>query len=52
MGKYLKLSEVGLVGNLIELLENRGVLVYMCDIDQEAFFGMNGSVNGLSLIHI
>lgn len=46
MRKYLKLSEVGLVGNLIELLENRGVLVYMCDIDQGAFFGMNGSVNG------
>lgn len=46
MRKYLKLSEVGPVGNLIELLENRGVLVYLCEIDQDAFSGMNGSVNG------
>lgn len=45
MRKYLKLSEVGPVGNLIELLENRGVLVYMCEIDQDAFSGMNGLVN-------
>lgn len=45
MRKYLKLSEVGPVGILIELLENRGVLVYMCGIDQDAFSGMNGLVN-------
>lgn len=45
MRKYLKLSEVGPVGNLIELLENRGVLVYMCEIGQDAFSGMNGLVN-------
>lgn len=46
MRRYLKLSEFGPVGNLIELLENRGILVYVCDVEQDAFSGMNGLVNG------
>jgi len=45
MRKYLKVSEFGPVGNLIELLENKGILVYICDIDNDAFSGMNGLVN-------
>jgi transcriptional regulator with XRE-family HTH domain len=46
MRKYLKISESGPVGNLIELLENKGILVYVCDIENDAFSGMNGQVNG------
>lgn len=45
MRKYLAVSESGPVGNLVELLENRGILVYACDIDNDAFSGMNGLVN-------
>ena len=46
MRKYLKLSESGPIGNLIEVLENKGILVYVCDIENNAFSGMNGLVNG------
>ena len=45
MRRYLKISESGPVGNLIELLENKGILVYVCDIEDDAFSGMNGRVN-------
>ncbi len=45
MRKYLRISEFGPVGNLIELLENKGILVYVCDIESDAFFGMNGLIN-------
>lgn len=45
MRRYLKISESGPVGNLIELLENKGILVYVCDIENDAFSGMNGQVN-------
>ncbi|MDY6315719.1 MAG: XRE family transcriptional regulator [Oribacterium sp.] len=43
---YLKISESGPVGGLIELLENRGVLIFKLDIDNDSFSGMNGTVNG------
>lgn len=46
MRKYLHISEFGPVGNLIELLENKGILVYITDISHDAFSGMNGSVSG------
>lgn len=45
MRRYLRISELGPVGNLIELLENKGILVYVCDINSDAFFGMNGLIN-------
>lgn len=45
MRKYLKISENGPVGSLMELLENKGVLIYVCDIENDAFSGMNGFVN-------
>ena len=45
MREYLDVSESGPVGNLVQLLENRGILVYACDIDNDAFSGMNGLVN-------
>lgn len=42
--KYLRISEAGPVGNLVELLENKGVLVYFLNVDSDAFSGMNGLV--------
>lgn len=46
MRRYLGIAEFGSVGNLIELLENKGILVYITKIDNDAFSGMNGTVNG------
>lgn len=46
MRRYLKIAESGPVGNLIELLENKGIIVYVCDVDCPEFSGMNGTVNG------
>lgn len=44
--KYLRISEAGPIGNLIELLENKGILVYLFEASSDAFSGMNGLVNG------
>ncbi len=44
--KYLRISEAGPIGNLVEMLENKGVLIYFLDIDSDAFSGMNGLVDG------
>lgn len=46
MRKYLRIAEFGPVGNLIELLENKGILIYVAEIENDAFSGMNGVVNG------
>ena len=34
------------MGNLVELLENKGILIYVMELENNAFSGMNGSVNG------
>lgn len=44
--KHLHLSVDGPIGNLTEILENKGILIYVCDIDNDRFSGMNGFVNG------
>lgn len=36
----------GPIDNLTEILENKGILVYICEINNEKFSGMNGFVNG------
>lgn len=46
MRHYLRIAESGPVGNLVELLENKGILLYFCEMDSEDFSGMNGLVNG------
>ena len=46
MRKYLRIAESGPVGNLIELLENKGIIIYVCNMESTDFSGMNGSVNG------
>jgi Zn-dependent peptidase ImmA (M78 family)/DNA-binding XRE family transcriptional regulator len=44
--RFLRISESGPIGGLIELLENQGFLVLRLDIDNDGFSGMNGTVNG------
>ena len=46
MRQYLRIAESGPVGNLMELLENKGILLYVCEMDSGDFSGMNGLVNG------
>ncbi len=41
----LRISDAGPIGNLVELLENKGILVYFFDAPSDAFSGMNGLVN-------
>lgn len=48
----LELSKNGPIGGLIEILENKGILVYLCDIKSDHFSGMNGTVNGRPYIII
>ena len=50
--KHLELPKGGPIGNLIELLENKGILIYLCDIGNSDFSGMNGTVNGRPYIII
>lgn len=52
MRKELGLSLDGPIGNLIETLENKGILIYLCDIKNDEFSGMNGTVNGRPYIII
>jgi len=44
--EYLSVSPSGPVGNLTDILENMGILVFLLDVDNDSFSGMNGSVNG------
>lgn len=43
--KYLRISDAGPIGNLVEMLENKGILVYFFNASSDAFSGMNGIVN-------
>ncbi|MDO5134744.1 MAG: XRE family transcriptional regulator [Eubacteriales bacterium] len=45
MRDYLGVSASGPIGNLVQLLENRGILVYAYSIENDSFSGMNGQVN-------
>lgn len=45
MRKHLGIAEDGPVNDLITTLENKGILVYVCDIEGNKFSGMNGFVN-------
>lgn len=46
MREHLSLPLDGPVGNLIEILENKGILVYLCNVSNSDFSGLNGTVNG------
>lgn len=43
--QHLGFSKDGPIEELIGKLENKGILVYECDIDNKSFSGMNGFVN-------
>ncbi len=45
MRAHLGLAPDGPVCDLISVLENKGILIYLCDIDNSSFSGMNGFVN-------
>lgn len=45
MRQHLGIAEEGPVNDLITVLENKGILVYVCDIESNKFSGMNGLVN-------
>ena len=49
---WLGYSEEGPVLNLVGLLENRGILVYLLDYRNDSFSGMNGFVDGRPYIVI
>lgn len=44
--KHLNLAVDGPIGNLTEILENKGVLLNVCEIENDKFSGMNGFVSG------
>lgn len=44
--KHMNLAVDGPIDNLIEILENKGILIYVCEINNDKFSGMNGFVNG------
>ncbi len=52
MREKLEMSPNGPISSLIEILENKGILVYLCDIKNDDFSGMNGTVNGRPYIII
>ena len=49
---YLNVNQHGPVGSFIDLLENQGILVFMLDINNPNFSGMNGNINGRPYIVI
>lgn len=50
--KHLNLAVDGPINNLTEILENKGILVYACEINNDKFSGINGFVNGRPYIAI
>lgn len=45
MRLHLGIAEEGPINDLISILENKGILVYICEIESSKFSGMNGFVN-------
>ena len=50
--EHLNLAIDGPISNLIEILENKGILIYVCEIDNDKFSGINGFVNSRPYIVI
>lgn len=50
--EHLGFSKDGPIEELIGKLENKGILVYECDLENKNFSGMNGLVNGRPYIVI
>lgn len=49
---HLKLAMDGPIGNLAEIIENKGILFYMLEINNDKFSGINGFVDGRPYIVI
>ena len=45
MRRHLGIADEGPVNDLITILGNKGILIYVCDIESNKFSGMNGFVN-------
>lgn len=45
MRSHLRLSNEGPLGNLVQILENKGFFIYYTDVLDDDFSGMNGFVN-------
>lgn len=50
--EWLNLSVEGPIANLLNILENNGILVYLLNFDDSNFSGLNGMVNGYPYIVI
>lgn len=48
----LKLSAEGPIGNLVNIIENNGILVYQHLVDGRFYSGMNGSINSRPYISV
>lgn len=49
---HLGFAQTGPIINLLGNLENRGMLIYQCPLDNDSFSGMNGTVDGRPYIII
>jgi Zn-dependent peptidase ImmA (M78 family) len=52
MREWLSIAPDGPVGNLVDILENIGILVYIHAFDDSHFSGVNGSINDSPYIAI
>ena len=50
--EYLEIPATGPVSSLVEILENKGILVLFIDVNNDFFSGMNGTVNNIPYIVI
>ena len=52
MRSWLNVAPEGPVANLVNILENNGILIYMHEYDSSHFSGINGMINGRPYIAI
>ena len=52
MREFLSLSSTGPVGNIVDALENRGIIVCQLEFADDHFSGINGTLNGRPYIAV
>lgn len=52
MREWLQVAPVGPVGNLVNIVENNGILVYLAESDDAHFSGINGKIDGRPFVAI
>lgn len=50
--KYLGFASEGPISNMVGALENKGILIYLFEYDNDHFSGMNGTVDGRPYIMV